>query len=387
MNDRTNILGVSQFINKRRAKDVDLNDIECNIAGKKKKMKESSEEGSDDAEFSYQQNEELLKLAKELDIDFDFDDNGKKREKRKEKQSHHNQSQARPQKQSHHVSQSQLRPQKQPQYNQSQSRPQYNQNKKHTSSRHSGSNSDDDSEYDSEYDSGYDSGYDSESDSKSGSYASVSNSNRIVHEGSELQKKTDEQYRREHINNIMDDMQVNSIHSMNAIRDRDKRANMEMEILNLRDILQQDNIKIDDILQYNADMSDEQVADILKALRVRNAQNRYGSIADESILAVADFIESVFDGNHTYFGKFRPDYTGYRKTVRVKLRRVRGDKAMVVKALLDKLNLGPKARIFLEFLPSLITYPRTRKMLTRSVTDDIPEDMGDAIGDLQEMDN
>jgi hypothetical protein len=208
----------------------------------------------------------------------------------------------------------------------------------------------------------------------------------IARAGGELEQMTNEQQRRDHINSVMGGIQSDTVYNIEKERENDYRADMEEKIDMLRDTLDEEGVKIDHIQKNLKGLSNEEVSEILRILKMKNYRNRSCTLAEEFILGGAEAIETIFDGKNVFFKKYRPDYTGYKDTVSVKLRRMRPDTATVVGNIMSDYNIGSGARIFLELLPSLITYPRTRRK--QQGEDDLCDDteLKAAYNDLQELD-
>jgi hypothetical protein len=106
----------------------------------------------------------------------------------------------------------------------------------------------------------------------------------------------------------------------------------------------------------------EEIDSVLAILKLKNDRNRYSSLAEEVILGFAEGIETIFDGSREVpVVGWKPDYTGYHNTVNVKLHRMRFETSQVVGNVIEKYNIGPTTRIFMELLPSFFLYPRQQR--------------------------
>ena len=174
---------------------------------------------------------------------------------------------------------------------------------------------------------------------------------------------TTEQQRRNHINSVMGDMrrETRTTFGVENERAQDIKAHKLEQVENLRAILEEDGIDCSSITLPTMTASMDEINSALNILKLRNDRNRYSSIAEEIILGVAEGIETVFDGTREIpVVGWKPDYTGYHNTVSVKLHRMRYETSQLVNEVVEKYNIGPMARLGLEFLPSFVLYPRQR---------------------------
>lgn len=173
-----------------------------------------------------------------------------------------------------------------------------------------------------------------------------------------LDARTHEQKRRDHIDNIMGD-------AMGFSFEKEKKEDIKMvmlsEIDSLISTLSEEDADLSRIPQVTRMNSFDEVESVLKNLRHKNDHLRYCTFAEEFLLFGAHALEDLFDGNKTWFGRYKPDLTGWHNHVNIKLRRMRHDTGQLVNGVMSELNISPAARILFELVPSMVLYSRTRK--------------------------
>ncbi len=178
---------------------------------------------------------------------------------------------------------------------------------------------------------------------------------------SRLSGLTEEQLRRDHINSVMGDMRKDTQTSFSVEHERvqDIKASKLEQIGQLRMTLEEEGVDCQGAGTPTMSSSVEEIDSVLAILKLKNDRNRYSSLAEEIILGVAEGVETVFDGTREIpIIGWKPDYTGYHNTVNVKLHRMRFETSQVVGNVVERYNINPLVRIFMELLPSFFLYPR-----------------------------
>lgn len=175
----------------------------------------------------------------------------------------------------------------------------------------------------------------------------------------ELGQRTQEQQRRAHIENVIGEDAGDNW--FDAERKEDAKCEMLAEIDQLKKSLQDMDVDLSLITMPDEHSSYEQIHKVLRTLRYKNDHMQYCTFAEELLLGGAYFMEDLFNGQRTWFGKYKPDLTGWHNHVNVKLRRMRHDTSQVVRGAMQDYNVGPIARICMELVPSMFLYSRTRK--------------------------
>lgn len=176
----------------------------------------------------------------------------------------------------------------------------------------------------------------------------------------DLTRRTFEQQRKSQIDNVMgtdEDAQF----SFEKEKKEDIKISMLSEIDSLYSTLSEEDVDLTRIPQVNRLSTFEEVESVLKNLRHKNDHIRYCTFAEEMMMNAAHALEELFDGKKLWFGRYKPDLTGWHNHVNVKLRRMRHDTGQIVGGVMDEFNVGPTARIMLELVPSMILYSKSRK--------------------------
>jgi hypothetical protein len=181
-----------------------------------------------------------------------------------------------------------------------------------------------------------------------------------------LRERTDEQERRNHIDQVVGD--GNSF-NLDALRNDDLKCAHLAEIDSLMTSLQSEEIDISRLPRVDASSTFEEVNTALKIWRHKGDQTRCTSFAEEGLVLLAHLLSDLFDGKTTYFGRFRPDMTGYHNHMHSKLKRIRPDTGAVVSNMISTGGIGPGLRIAMELIPNMLIYSKQRKMHNEAVGD------------------
>lgn len=164
----------------------------------------------------------------------------------------------------------------------------------------------------------------------------------------------------------------NSHHSssMNFTKDieDDEKINMITEITLLRDDLSQMGVSLEHIHDVDHNSSYTEIRQILTILRTMIKRHKYSTFAEELITTGATFLEELFDGKKTYFGRFSPDLTGWHKEVRQKLYRSRDHTSQFINDTIASYDIHPLLRLAFELIPSAILYSHSRKASSKKTS-------------------
>lgn len=145
-------------------------------------------------------------------------------------------------------------------------------------------------------------------------------------------------------------------------RVQDIKTNKLEQIGQLRLTLEEEGIDTSSVGNPTIHSEMSEIDSVLNILKLKNDRNRYSTLAEESIVGLAEAIETVFDGTRTIpVINWTPDYTGYHNTVNVKLHRMRFETAQVVGGIIERHNIGPFTRMLMELLPSFFLYPKQQQ--------------------------
>ena len=166
----------------------------------------------------------------------------------------------------------------------------------------------------------------------------------------------------------------------------DQKEKMLDDIDDLRLELEDEDIKLDNIPLVNTDSSYYEIERVYKLLKRKWERTRCEGLSQEIFMASARAVEVAFDGEKSYFG-FQPDMTGWHRTVRTKLRRMRYEQSQLVSSFIQAYNVGPFARMALELVPSAFLYSLSRRE-QHGIQQYNPYqtvDSGEALNDLRDM--
>jgi hypothetical protein len=206
-----------------------------------------------------------------------------------------------------------------------------------------------------------------------------------------FQHYTDEQLHRAQTDNVLRAIEPARIHAsssagLSTVRDADEK-NIKLErITQICQILKEDSkTDLADIPDLTSRSPMEEIDAVLRRLELRLGRTRYASIAEEVIVGVAGLIEDTFDGERTLpVVGWAPDYTGYSRNVRVKMRRLRPVTSDVVRDAIESVNPSAFTRIMIELLPSFLMYPHSNRAKgTQGAYSEVH--MQDAIKDVSEI--
>ena len=201
------------------------------------------------------------------------------------------------------------------------------------------------------------------------------------------QRFTQEQIRQRNVNKFMSKIDESLDDSNDDIFEQVKQNDEKQYILNqidtLRGILEEDDVDISHIPVVDIKSDMKTIKDAHKLLIIKNDTKRCSSMAEEGILMLAYGLEDIFDGKRVFFGKFRPNLTGWHTTAQNKLRRMRYETSNVVSGLMQSYGIGNIGRIVLELGPSMVIYSK-RKQSSSSEPDLVDTDaFGAAMRDIQ----
>lgn len=140
----------------------------------------------------------------------------------------------------------------------------------------------------------------------------------------------------------------------------DEKEKMLADIDELREELQSDGISTNRIPEVNMDSPYDLVNKVHKQLKRKYDRSRCEDLGQGMVLAATRMVEMACDGEKSYFG-FRPDMTGFHRTVRSKMRRMKYEQSQIVSNALEYYNVGPVSRMGLELVPSAFLYSLSRR--------------------------
>lgn len=196
---------------------------------------------------------------------------------------------------------------------------------------------------------------------------------------------TQEQTRRRQIETVVGRATSGNEFSLEDEKREDAKHVMLAEIDTLITDLTRTGIDISRVPQVDKDSSYEDVQSVHTILRLKDDQSTYCNIATEVIMFGAHLLGDVFDGNRTWFGRYRFNLRGWHHHVGAKLHRMRHSTSVVVKSFLDDYNVGPGTRILLELVPSMVLYSRRQSVRNSEPGIFADDDMRQSISDIRNI--
>lgn len=175
----------------------------------------------------------------------------------------------------------------------------------------------------------------------------------------DLVNRTKEHERRSAIDKLIKGVNVGDLNMENERMDEEK-YNLLCEIDILKSAID-DGESLESIPTVDHESPYSQVLMVAKMLRVKNKRLRYTAFAEEMIMLGVHILEELFDGQRVWFNKYKPDLTGWNRSVQVKLRRLRPSLSRGVTSVVDGLGLGLGMELAAELLPSAFMYSRNRQ--------------------------
>lgn len=199
-------------------------------------------------------------------------------------------------------------------------------------------------------------------------------------------KLTEEQENQKFVDNVLNNNTAPSQEYNYNIED-ENREDLKLTLLekidNLTEELEDEGMSLDKIpkVDYNTDL--EQIEYVAKLLMLKANRNRYASLGEEFILALASGLEMLCNGERQILG-IRPDLQGYSDVVKVKLRRLRNETSQVVGNVVEKYEISPITTLLIELIPSLFLHSKRRK---NQSYDTLYNDLSDDINEIRKFNN
>jgi len=211
-------------------------------------------------------------------------------------------------------------------------------------------------------------------------------SSRNENDSSEFEKRTMDEERHEIISNVMkNDIDVDNTFSIEREKQEDFKNIMLDEIDEYLAALKNNDIDISRIPIVTKNSSYKEVQDVHRALKYKNDNIRYCTMAEEFLLLGALGVEYIFDGDRKILGK-KIDMSGWSKQLPSKMRRMRTDTTQVVSHVMQDFHIGNMLRIILELVPNAIMYAKNKSSKDApSVYDE--ENIDGHIRDLNSIDS
>ena len=197
---------------------------------------------------------------------------------------------------------------------------------------------------------------------------------------------TDYQKKEQILGNVLGTYQGDEINEedfdLQKQEEDEKKAALLDSIGSLITCLEEEGVDISRVPKVDENSTLNKLEITYKILRRKNDKNRNCSFAEECILAVANGLEWLFDGEKEYFGH-KPNVSGWSATVNVKLRRMKYDTSTFVSEIMDGYDFGHGTRIALELIPSFILYSKMKNSQSSSSFSD--QEYNNTLNKLRDM--
>jgi hypothetical protein len=197
-------------------------------------------------------------------------------------------------------------------------------------------------------------------------------------------KLTEEQQNQKFVDNVLSNGSNTNTNFNYNIED-ENREDLKLTLLekidNLTEELEDDGISLDKIpkVDYNSNL--EQIEYVAKLLMLKSNRNRYATLGEEFILALANGLEILCNGERQILG-ITPDLQGYSDVVKVKLRRLRNETSQVVGNVVEKYEISPITTLLIELIPSLFLHSKRRK---NQSYDNLYNDLSEDISEIRKF--
>jgi hypothetical protein len=138
-------------------------------------------------------------------------------------------------------------------------------------------------------------------------------------------------------------------------QEEDTKSILLEDIDEIRMELEDDNVDLSRVPEVNQDSSLVDVQKVHKTVRAKYIKRRYMSMGHEIILAGAQGLGYIFDGERK-IGPYKPNLNGWHNEVRTKLRRMKYETATIVSNIVQEYNIGPVSRLLFELVPSAVIF-------------------------------
>jgi hypothetical protein len=203
----------------------------------------------------------------------------------------------------------------------------------------------------------------------------------------EFEERTKEEQKRNHIKNVIGVSHNGGIDdfSLEKEREEDEKCGMLAEIDYLLDSLKDEGVDISRIPRVDDNNDSKSIEKVLKVLRHKVDHARYCTFAEEFMLSGAHGLEYLFNGENMWFGRWKPDLTGWHVHVNRKLRRMRTDTGKIVSHVMNDYDIGPFMRVCLELIPSMILFSKKRGEQNSLNTYNLDRDLSESMDKLKDI--
>ena len=186
--------------------------------------------------------------------------------------------------------------------------------------------------------------------------------NRAYNNNNKNEDIYNEQKRHDVFSNVLTNIKPNAnyTHDIYTEEIKNKKSILLEQIQLLKLMLQEENEDVSNIPDLNEDDRIERLEHIYKILKIKKDRIQFNTLGEELIMFCVHMLESIFDGERTFFGKFQPDLRGWHNSVSVKLKRLRYETSTVVSDVVQSYNISYGTRLAIELIPSMFLYSKVK---------------------------
>ena len=225
---------------------------------------------------------------------------------------------------------------------------------------------------------------DNDDNSEIDNLINYSQNNNSYDQNSFAYKLTEEQQNQKFVDKILS---TNNSNQYDYNIEDENREDLKLTLLekidNLTEELEDEGISLDKIPKVDYNTNLEQIEYVAKLLMLKANRNRYATLGEEFILALANGLEIICNGERQILGA-KPDLQGYSDVVKVKLRRLRNETSQVVGNVVEKYEISPITTLLIELIPSLFLHSKRRK---NQSYDNLYNDLSDDINEIRKFNN
>lgn len=165
------------------------------------------------------------------------------------------------------------------------------------------------------------------------------------------------------------------------LMNNDESTMLIEEIRELKTLLHDNGVKVDDIVDPKPEMSKHTLKTLHDALIYRNHRHRAEATAEEICMLGAKALEWIFNGERELLG-YKLDARGWSSTAKTKLRKMKYDTSAFVTQIMKEYSMSRSMRVALELVPSFILYVSTKSSKDKSK--DLTKNFSDGMHNLND---
>lgn len=196
----------------------------------------------------------------------------------------------------------------------------------------------------------------SDTDSRTGSSTSSKSSRSHHKHRKNIKSMLDSTDNKNNLSNIIGNDEIEF--SLEKDRQNEMRSLKLDQIAAMKEALTEEGVDCSQVPDVTSESDDTLIETVHRILTIRSDRIKYCSFAEEFIIMGVMGLETLFDGKNEYFGKYRPDLTGWNTNVLTKLKKVRPETSMLVGSIMREYQISPWVRILFELVPSAIMHMR-----------------------------